>query len=127
MVSPLDPVNSTDYADIHYAGVSYLPGSPSNINNDLIFFGVASWGDWSTPDEVAYDICVDTNEDGIYDRSLVDTPLRRSSSPERQLNDTFVRVVQNLVHGQVSAFSGWRLPSTSSGLRSSTRRSTSTT
>ncbi len=70
VVSGTDPANAPDYADIQYAGVSYLPGSPSNINNDLVFFGVSSWSDWSTLNEVAYNICVDTNEDGTYDRSI---------------------------------------------------------
>jgi uncharacterized repeat protein (TIGR01451 family) len=101
VVSPLDPVNSTDYADIHYAGVSYLPGSPSNINTDLISFGVASWGDWSTPDDVAYDICVDTNEDGIYDRNVVNTTPALFVAGA-QPNDTFVRAVQNLSTGGFS-------------------------
>src|SRR6185295_19053176 len=44
VVSATDPVNSTDYADIHYVGTAFLPGpgSPS-LTNDLILFGVASW------------------------------------------------------------------------------------
>jgi len=98
VVSPLDPVNSTDYADIQYAGVAFLPGSPSNINNDLIMFGVSSWGDWSTLDDVAYNICVDTNEDGVYDKNVVNTnpAIFVANAP---LNDNFVRVVQDLTTG----------------------------
>ena len=101
VVSGVDPVNSTDYADIQYAGVAYLPGSPSNINNDLIMFGVSSWGDWSTPTDVAYNVCVDTNEDGVYDVSVI------NSNPSvfvagASANDNFVRVVQNLTTGGFS-------------------------
>jgi uncharacterized repeat protein (TIGR01451 family) len=73
VVSPLDPANSTDYADIQYAGVSFLPnanGLGAGINNDLVLFGVSSWGDWSTLNEVSYNICVDINEDGVYDKSV---------------------------------------------------------
>jgi uncharacterized repeat protein (TIGR01451 family) len=94
VVSGLDPVSSTDYADIHYAGVAYLPGSPSSVNNDLILFGVASWGDWSTLDEVAYNICVDTNEDGVFDRNIVNTnpAIFVAQAP---FNDNFVRATQN--------------------------------
>jgi len=95
VVSPLDPVNAPDYADIHYVGVSYLQagGSPS-ITNDLVMFGVASWGDWSTPNEVAYNICVDSNNDGVYDRVIINTTpsVFVANAP---LNDNFVRVVEN--------------------------------
>jgi len=101
VVSATDPVNSTDYADIKYAGAAYLPGVPSNINNDLIMFGLASWGDWSTPSDVAYNVCVDTNEDGIYDKSVI------NSNPAifvagASFNDNFVRVVQDLTTGGFS-------------------------
>jgi len=101
VVSGVDPVNSTDYADIQYAGVAYLPGSPSSPANDLIMFGVSSWGDWSTPTDVAYNVCVDTNEDGVYDMSVI------NSNPSifvagASANDNFVRVVQNLSTGGFS-------------------------
>jgi uncharacterized repeat protein (TIGR01451 family) len=96
VVSPLDPVNvPADYADIQYVGVAYRQagGSP-NINNDLVMFGVASWGDWSTPNDVAYNICVDSNNDGVYDRVIINTTpsVFVANAP---LNDNFVRVVEN--------------------------------
>jgi uncharacterized repeat protein (TIGR01451 family) len=95
VVSPLDPVDSPDYADIHYAGVSFLPGAGSpSLTNDLILFGVASWGDWSTPTDVAYDICVDNNNDGIYEKIVF------NSNPSifvaaASNNDNFVRIINN--------------------------------
>jgi hypothetical protein len=52
-------------------------GSPS-VTNDLVMFGVASWGDWSTPNDVAYDICVDNNNDGVVSR---DAALRAYEIP----------------------------------------------
>ncbi len=97
VVSPLDPVNSTDYADIQYAGVSFLPGSGSpSLTNDLILFGVASWGDWSTLDDVAYSICVDNNLDGVYDKIVYNSNpsiFVAGASP----NDNFVRIVRDTV------------------------------
>jgi uncharacterized repeat protein (TIGR01451 family) len=97
VVSGVDPVNSTDYADIHYVGVSFLPGAGSpNLNNDLIMFGVASWGDWSTPSDVAYSICIDNNNDGVYDKIIY------NSNPSifvagASFNDNFVRIVRDTV------------------------------
>mgnify|MGYP003592129739 CR=1 FL=1 len=96
VVSPADPVNLPGYADLQYAGVAYLQtgGSPS-LANDLVLFGLSTWGDWSTPNEVAISVCVDFNNDGVYDRAVI------NSQPSIFVNgasqtDTFVRVVQNL-------------------------------
>jgi uncharacterized repeat protein (TIGR01451 family) len=95
VVSPLDPVNSPDYADIHYVGVAYRQagGSPS-LTNDLVMFGVASWGDWSTLDEVSYNICVDTNNDGVYEKIVYNSnpSIFVAGAPA---NDNFVRIVRD--------------------------------
>jgi len=102
VVSPLNPTQSPDYADIHYVGVSFLPGAGSpSLTNDLITFGVASWGDWSTPTDVAYDICIDNNNDGVYDRAIINTNPSIFVSGA-SANDNFVRVVQNLSTGGFS-------------------------
>ncbi len=101
VVSPLDPANATngtDYADIQYAGVSYLPGSPSDINNDLVIFGVSSWGDWSTHNDVSYNICVDTNEDGVFDKSVINA-VPSIFVANASANDNAVRVIQDLTTG----------------------------
>ncbi len=89
VVSGLDPVNSTDYADIQYAGVGYDP------TNNLLLFGVSAWGDWSTPNDVAFNFCVDLNEDGLFDKSVY------NSNPAifvagASFNDNFVRIVRDL-------------------------------
>ena len=89
VVSGLDPVNSTDYADIQYAGVGYDP------TNNLLLFGVSAWGDWSTPNDVAFNFCVDLNEDGLFDKSVY------NSNPAifvagASFNDDSVRIVRDL-------------------------------
>jgi uncharacterized repeat protein (TIGR01451 family) len=95
VVSPRDPVNATDYADIHYVGTSFVPSATTpDLNNDLILFGMASWGDWSTLNDVAYDICVDTNNDGIYDKIVYNTTPSIFVSGAA-LNDNFVRVIRD--------------------------------
>jgi uncharacterized repeat protein (TIGR01451 family) len=95
VVSPLDPVNSNDYADIHYAGVSFLPGAGSpSLTNDLIMFGVASWGDWSTLTDVAYNICIDNNNDGIYEKIIYNSDPSIFVANASH-NDNFVRIVRD--------------------------------
>jgi uncharacterized repeat protein (TIGR01451 family) len=97
VVSPLDPVNSTDYADIHYVGVSYLPnadGAGPGITHDLMMFGVASWGDWSTPTDVTYDICIDNNNDGIYEKIIYNSDPSIFVANASH-NDNSVRIVRD--------------------------------
>jgi uncharacterized repeat protein (TIGR01451 family) len=66
-VSGLDPVNAPASADIQYAGVAYDPAT------NLILFGVSTWGGWTTPNEVSFNIYIDNNSDGTYDRILFNT------------------------------------------------------
>jgi uncharacterized repeat protein (TIGR01451 family) len=97
VVSPLDPVGTgfTDYADIHYVGTSFLPGAGSpSLTNDLILFGVASWGDWSTLTDVAYNICIDNNNDGIYEKIIYNSDPSIFVANASH-NDNFVRIVRD--------------------------------
>jgi uncharacterized repeat protein (TIGR01451 family) len=93
VVSPLDPVHAFDYSDIHYAGTAYFQaGASPSLTNDLLLFGLASWGDWPSLDLVAYDVCVDTNNDGVYEKIVYNaTPSIFVSGAS--LNDNFVRIV----------------------------------
>ncbi len=52
------------YANIQYAGVAY------NAASNVFMFGVSSWGDWATPTDVTYNIYIDYNNDGTWDRIL---------------------------------------------------------
>src|SRR5262249_48600752 len=63
VVSPSNPAMAP-FTDIQYAGVSYSAAS------NLLMFGVSTWGDWSTPADVSFNIYIDTNQDGVWDRVL---------------------------------------------------------
>jgi uncharacterized repeat protein (TIGR01451 family) len=65
VVSPLDPANGPAFADIQYAGVAWT--------GTTVLFGVSTWANWSTPTDVAFNILVDTNSDGNWDRILFNT------------------------------------------------------
>ncbi|HEX3552762.1 MAG TPA: S8 family serine peptidase [Thermoanaerobaculia bacterium] len=95
VVSPANPLNAPPYADIQYAGVSYNPGS------DMLLFGVSTVGDWSSLNQVSFNICIDNNEDGIYDFLIFNTnggTLGGSTSPQ----DTFMMGIRNLSTGGTS-------------------------
>ncbi len=100
-VSGLDPVNAPPDADIQYAGVAYDP-----VNN-LILFGVTTWGDWSTPTETAFNIYIDANSDGVYDRILFNS--NPGSEAQRLFGnsgtfgqDSFINTIFNLATNGVS-------------------------
>ncbi len=54
MVSPQDEAAAPPYADIQYAGVAY------NTTSNIVMFGVSTFGDWSTPTDVVFNIYVDS-------------------------------------------------------------------
>lgn len=57
------------FANIHYLGVNHDSAS------DAYLFGVATHGPWGSPTHVAFNICVDNDEDGNYDRVIASTNL----------------------------------------------------
>jgi uncharacterized repeat protein (TIGR01451 family) len=57
VVSPPDPLEAPPYADLRYAGVAY------SAANDQILFGISTWGAWSTPTDVSFNVYVDC---GVY-------------------------------------------------------------
>jgi hypothetical protein len=71
--------------DIRYLGATYA--------DERYVFGLATFGAWATANGQAFDVCVDTNEDGNYDRVLFATSLPGYTSVAGQQNapmDVFV-------------------------------------
>jgi uncharacterized repeat protein (TIGR01451 family) len=64
VVSPLDPVHAPPSADIQYGGVAYDP-----VNNQIMF-GISTYGEWGSANETAFDVYVDADSNGTYDRIL---------------------------------------------------------
>ena len=93
-VSPLDPVNAPDFADLQYGGVAYDPAT------NLILFGVSTWGDWTTPTDVSFSIYIDNNSDGTYDRILFNTDPGTAGSAlfggTSTGQDSFLTLILNL-------------------------------
>jgi subtilisin family serine protease len=86
LVSPFElgidePIDDTipAYASVRYVGVNHLPDVTTPANG-LFFFGVASHGKWGTLGNVAYNICVDNNEDGTFDRVVFNSDLGNLAS-----------------------------------------------
>lgn len=90
-----------DYTDIQYAGVAY------DSTNNLLLFGVSTWGKWSTPTQFAVNIWVDFNEDGTYDRILFNSNAGTMASSlfgnTANGQDNFINGIFNLQTNGVSA------------------------
>lgn len=90
VTSARDP-NKAASRDLQYAGVAY------DAANDLILFGLATHGSWFSPTDVAFNVYVDTNEDGTWDRIVfnsnpgtIATSLYKSSTSAQ---DVFINGV----------------------------------
>jgi hypothetical protein len=60
-------------ADIQYVGVTSDFSVTQSITSTAIYFGLASYGPWSTPNEVEFRVYIDSNLDGIDDYVLLNT------------------------------------------------------
>lgn len=74
LVSPFElqasaPVKSSipPYTNIKHVGVSFDSAS------GLFLFAIATWGDWGSPTDVAFNVHVDNDENGTYDRIVFNT------------------------------------------------------
>ena len=84
------------FANVHYVGVDSQDDS-DGVNKDY-FFGVATYAKWGTPTDAVVNVCVDTNNDGLFDKVVANIDLGTldqlflgSTSNEPQ--DTFVTLV----------------------------------
>ncbi|MFZ0533910.1 MAG: hypothetical protein WAM09_12085, partial [Anaerolineales bacterium] len=67
-IDPNEPSSSgiNDDADLHYVGAtSDYPFYP--FANSAMYFGLATYGKWDTPNSVEFDVYIDVNEDGTDD------------------------------------------------------------
>jgi uncharacterized repeat protein (TIGR01451 family) len=62
-VHALDPT-IPPFANIQYAGVAY------DQADDLILFGISTWGPWSTHNDISFSIYIDTQNNGTFDKVL---------------------------------------------------------
>jgi hypothetical protein len=65
---------NTQAADIQYLGVTSNYSVTGNLGpNTSIFFGISSYGPWSTPSEIRAMVYIDSNQDGRDDFVLMNT------------------------------------------------------
>ncbi len=97
-----EEVDRFDHADLRYVGVaSNLSAPDAAIADATIYFALATYAPWSTPNEVLFQVLIDRNEDGQPDALLVNSNVERFST-NRSDNDAYVTVFYDLVKGERS-------------------------
>jgi uncharacterized repeat protein (TIGR01451 family) len=107
LVSPFElqlanPLNQflPGFANVQYAGVSY-----DSVNN-LLLFGISTWGPWSTPNDVSFSVYVDTQNNGTFDKILFDSSPGMISGSLFNSGavgtDTFLTAVFDVASQQIS-------------------------
>lgn len=80
------------HADLKAIGVaSDYKAKGSSISATTIYFGIATHGDWSTPNEVEFDIVIDTDRNGTWDYVLYNTNY--GTGDGRDPSDVFISVL----------------------------------
>lgn len=98
-----------DHADLKYGGVTSDFAATQTVTNpsgsvsaSTIFFGVATHSNWSTPNEVKFQIYIDTDGDGSDDFMLFNAD-QVGYNLDNAASDTFITALKNLDTGSVSA------------------------
>jgi uncharacterized repeat protein (TIGR01451 family) len=68
VVHALDPT-IPPFANLQYVGVSY------DAADDLLLFGISAWGPWSTQNDVAFNVYIDTKNSGTFDKILFNSDI----------------------------------------------------
>ncbi|MBX3002025.1 MAG: S8 family serine peptidase [Caldilineaceae bacterium] len=94
------PKQILDHADLRYIGISSQPlAMPTPVDASAIvassrlLFGIATYGEWSTPNEVSFRIHFDIDEDGVVDYILRTTNV--GSFLGIGASDEFVTVLED--------------------------------
>ena len=91
------------FADLQYVGVTddFVPGQATSVGDNMIYFGIAAYGDWSTPNQVSFSVYIDSDEDGIHDYRLFNSDAQAYRNGWGA-SDAFVAAVENLSSGEFS-------------------------
>lgn len=87
--------NIANNADLKYIGIASDAKTGGTFADATIAFGIAAQGDWSSPNEVEFDIYIDTNRDGTDDYVLFNWNLA-SAQGAVDANDVFITYLVNL-------------------------------
>lgn len=88
-----------DYFDLQHIGVRSNFPTAGDIANTRLLFGVSTYGDWLSPNQVTVNIFIDTNQDGIDDFHLYNTSFPNAQGGP---SDVFVTRLFDIANGTTS-------------------------
>lgn len=105
MVTPFElqygsPLTSTaqgpaKHGDLKNIGVNSDIKASGSITDTMITFGISTYGNWSSPNEITFLVYIDTDEDGTTDYILDTWNYGQATGPSgSDANDVFVTVLE---------------------------------
>ncbi|MEM8531636.1 MAG: S8 family serine peptidase [Chloroflexota bacterium] len=85
---------STRVADLEYLGITNNLSEVKDVSIATIFFGTASYGAWSTPNDVQFQVYFDIDNNGEDDYVLVNTNIGAANGIKS--NDVFVSILYEI-------------------------------
>jgi hypothetical protein len=98
-VNDASSVGLNDNADLQYIGAMSDFAGQGSITNTEIFIGIATYGDWTTPSEVEFDIYFDVDQDSVEDYALFN--WNTGSASGGNPTDVFVSYLVDLNTGDL--------------------------
>jgi subtilisin family serine protease len=97
----LDPTIPA-FTNLQYAGVAY------DAADDLLLFGISTWGPWSSPTDVSFSVFIDSQNNGTFDKVLFNSnPGTMAGSlfgnPDAHGQDTFITAFLDVPSSNVFA------------------------
>ena len=94
---------SAQYSDLRYVGVASdfaaQVAAGKGLAETSIWFGIATWADWASPNKATVQVLIDTNRDGTDDYSLTSSSAGGSSP-----NDVFSVLLCKLSTGSCNGY-----------------------
>jgi subtilisin family serine protease len=69
------PSESLRYSDLQYVGISSSYPQQKAVGTTTIFFGIATYAKWASPNEPYFEVDIDTNKDGTPDYYLYNSNI----------------------------------------------------
>jgi len=98
LVSFDEPFNTAGYSDIRFAGVSSDWNRVADKKDARVYFAIATWGKWSTPSQVTFEIRLDVDGDFVGDYRIYTTDME-SFKGSQFASEVFVAVVEDMNRG----------------------------
>lgn len=94
------------WANLHYVGINSAADTDFNTDPTTdYFFGIATHGKWGTPTYASYNVCIDTDGDGLFDKILANSDLGTLDQlfgvAGASSQDTFVSIIYDNTAGNL--------------------------